>query len=407
MDIFLGRFHPLVVHLPIGFLILAFIFKVISSRYPQRYSELNKAISITLILGAASAIMACILGHFLSLDGGYDSSTVFWHKWTGNLTHGSDYLLAYAPAPLQKIAGYNSEDQKDIDIPSDSDSIIVFEHIINPIMKAKCFSCHNSSKAKGGLDLTSKAGILAGGDEGAFIVAGSVYESGFFNRVTLSQKSKKFMPLSGAPLTYNEIQILEWWIQEGASMDGSIMENEIPDPIQKLLLKEFKIDARLKSFYDKVALAPIDDKILNNLQSLGFSVSKLSVQHEFLDVKIPENALTSEKISYLSKAKEHITWLDLSDQTIEDASFNGLSELQSLTRLELNNTSLTDRGIEYLVGLSNLESLNLYGTDVSDASIDILGGFKTLKRLYVWDTKITDEGAQRLQETLPELEIIF
>ena len=274
-------------------------------------------------------------------------------------------------------------------------------------MKSKCFTCHNPSKAKGGLDLTTKEGILAGGDEGAFIVPGDVYESGFFNRVTLSQKSKKFMPISGAPLTYNEIQVLEWWIQEGASTNGSIMEKEIPEPIQKLLLKEFKIDARKKSFYDKIVLAPIDDNILSTLDSLGFRVSKLSIQHEFLDVKIQENSLTADKLSYLSQAKDHITWLDLSDQNIEDAGFRGLSQLQRLTRLELNNTSLTDSAMEYLGGLSNLESLNLYGTNVSDASIDIIGELSTLKRLYLWETKVTEGGAERLQKILPDLEIIF
>ena len=34
------------------------------------------------------------------------------------------------------------------------------------LLKANCFSCHNPEKEKGGLDLTSREAILAGGDNG-------------------------------------------------------------------------------------------------------------------------------------------------------------------------------------------------------------------------------------------------
>ena len=34
------------------------------------------------------------------------------------------------------------------------------------LLKANCFFCHNPDKEKGGLDLTSREAILAGGDNG-------------------------------------------------------------------------------------------------------------------------------------------------------------------------------------------------------------------------------------------------
>jgi uncharacterized membrane protein len=63
--LFLGRFHPLFVHLPIGFLIIAFLLECFSRL--QRFSEVRHATSLVLLLGTLSAVAAAILGYFLSL----------------------------------------------------------------------------------------------------------------------------------------------------------------------------------------------------------------------------------------------------------------------------------------------------------------------------------------------------
>jgi len=53
---FLGRFHPLIVHLPIGFLLLAFIFECLSLL--DTYKKLKVAVKPSLLLGAAFAVVA-------------------------------------------------------------------------------------------------------------------------------------------------------------------------------------------------------------------------------------------------------------------------------------------------------------------------------------------------------------
>ncbi|MBD0260427.1 MAG: hypothetical protein ICV83_32320, partial [Cytophagales bacterium] len=78
---FLGRFHPLLVHIPIGFLFVAFMLEVFSRL--QRYRELRHAVTFILLLGMVSAVLSAVMGYFLSLSGGYEADTLFWHQWLG------------------------------------------------------------------------------------------------------------------------------------------------------------------------------------------------------------------------------------------------------------------------------------------------------------------------------------
>ncbi|WP_026815007.1 DUF2231 domain-containing protein, partial [Arenibacter certesii] len=141
--LFLGRLHPLVVHLPIGFLFFAFILELYG-RW-NKNSTLSIAITLALFFGAISALVASVLGYMLSLSGDYEEGMLDTHFWFGvattivtflawairsgkfnmpkfnglkpnmatlalvvvlvsvtghyggNLTHGSDYLVKYAP----------------------------------------------------------------------------------------------------------------------------------------------------------------------------------------------------------------------------------------------------------------------------------------------------------------------
>ncbi|WP_258862512.1 DUF2231 domain-containing protein [Sphingobacterium spiritivorum] len=78
---FTGRWHPVLVHLPIGMLFLAFIIAVFA-RF-ERYRYLSSAIPFSLLFGAGAAILTCITGYLLSLDGGYDTSVLSFHQWLG------------------------------------------------------------------------------------------------------------------------------------------------------------------------------------------------------------------------------------------------------------------------------------------------------------------------------------
>lgn len=87
---------------------------------------------------------------------------------------------------------------------------------VRPLLQSRCFSCHNPDKRKGGLDLTSYAGLLAGGSGGAVADGGNHTGSRLWTLT--ARKAEPFMPPEGDPLKPAELELLAKWI------DGGLLE---------------------------------------------------------------------------------------------------------------------------------------------------------------------------------------
>src|SRR5207302_10380051 len=81
MTEFFGRFHVVLVHLPIGILLLACVFQWLE-RKPKFYS-LHVATQIAFMVGMICAILSAITGYLLSRGGDYDEDLVTAHQWMG------------------------------------------------------------------------------------------------------------------------------------------------------------------------------------------------------------------------------------------------------------------------------------------------------------------------------------
>jgi len=79
--LFLGRFHPVLVHLPIGGLVLLGVLELLA-KFP-RFKGAAQNNRLILGLVAAASVIAALLGWMLSRSGGYDPQLLLWHKWTG------------------------------------------------------------------------------------------------------------------------------------------------------------------------------------------------------------------------------------------------------------------------------------------------------------------------------------
>ena len=84
IETFFGRLHPLVVHLPIGFLLLGVFLSLLSLK--EKYKAVFTAVPVTLLVGSITALFACVTGYVLSLKSDFDGEMLDNHMWAGIFT---------------------------------------------------------------------------------------------------------------------------------------------------------------------------------------------------------------------------------------------------------------------------------------------------------------------------------
>jgi len=274
---FLGRFHPILVHLPIGLLVLVPVLELAGAF--GRREDLRSAAGFVLNFAAAGALLAALDGWLLARHGGYSGPLVIRHMWSGvelaalclttawvrhrfapdhgawpgfvflygplllvtvalmawtgheggELTHGSGFITdrmpgilrawLHVPAPAKPAPGGATK-------PAGEPTL--YQARIAPIFDRSCVSCHGPKKVKGDLRLDTYAGLMQGGENGAEIVPWHPQKSELFRRITLPHDDDDFMPNNGKNLlTADEIRLVEQWIAAGAT-DSQPLVAEAP-----------------------------------------------------------------------------------------------------------------------------------------------------------------------------------
>ncbi|MFH5883367.1 c-type cytochrome domain-containing protein [Halalkalibaculum sp. DA3122] len=452
--LFLGRFHPLVLHLPIGFLVMAFILEI-ASRF-KRFEKVGSAAGFVLLLGAASAALAAVLGYLLAQAGGYNEEMLAIHQWSGigvavasgcayllkwqhdrnpsqvvdraylsllsimmltlavaghyggSLTHGSDYLTQYMPNGLRTVAGLPPKEEKGFKEITNIQEAQIYSDIVDPILETRCTSCHNETKSKGELQMHTRELLLKGGESGPAFVEGNAGESEMIRRIFLPETHDDHMPPEGKrPLTDAHKELLEWWVSSGAPFDKKVAEVEVSEEVQSALNTLVDPQADMSPAEKLLAseVAPANAQVLVDLEKQGIDIRPVATGSNWLQVDVPRNRSVDSLMSGLREVSTQITWLDLGDSIISDTALVDIGNFTNLTRLHLPNTGVTDKGLTHLTGLSNLELLNLYGTEVTDEGIQQLKKLPHLRKFFVWQTGVTPEGAQELENALPGLEV--
>ena len=82
--LFFGRFHPLILHIPIGTLAALFVVELIQWVRPRL--QLGKACELMLRVGVISSIPTIAAGFLLATSGDYDAELLDRHQWLGMAT---------------------------------------------------------------------------------------------------------------------------------------------------------------------------------------------------------------------------------------------------------------------------------------------------------------------------------
>jgi mono/diheme cytochrome c family protein len=102
------------------------------------------------------------------------------------------------------------------DTPS-KEGLEFYEQKVRPILVEHCFRCHShaASKARGGLVVDSRGGLLKGGDTGPAVVPGDAEKSLLIRAVRHAGEDLQ-MPPGGKKLADEQIDLLVKWVDMGA-----------------------------------------------------------------------------------------------------------------------------------------------------------------------------------------------
>lgn len=94
--------------------------------------------------------------------------------------------------------------------------IVYFEQKVRPILEAHCIKCHGGeAKVKGGLRLTSQAGIIQGGETGPAVNLQEPGKSLLLKAILYDDEDLQ-MPPKGEKLPAEKIAVLTKWVEMGA-----------------------------------------------------------------------------------------------------------------------------------------------------------------------------------------------
>jgi len=428
---FIAHLHPVLVHLPIGILLIALILQVMSVK--EKFAALQHAIPIVLLAGLISAILSCITGLLLFRSSEYDESLVSWHMWMaltltfvafalcarsfsgrafdrmgkwlwaglffllmmtghlgGSLTHGEDYLTGALhegtppPAVIPPLA--------------DVQQAVVYDSVVKPILQTTCYSCHGPNKQKGGLRLDNPEAIAKGGKDGIVLIAGQADSSDLIKRMLLPDGDEHHMPPKDhRQPTRQQQELLSWWIDQGADYHKRVRELPQPEKIRPMLLalqhsaavpdKDLVVPAE--------PVDPADSKTVTDLKNAGVVIMPVAQNSNYLSVNF-FGVQMSSLISLLPSLKRQLLQLDLSNTGIGDSAVKVISQCAGLRYLVLSNTKITDKSLASLASLPELRVLNLVGTQVTGEGLLSIQPPKHLHALYLYQTHVDSKYWSKL-----------
>mgnify|MGYP001194422418 CR=1 FL=1 len=425
-----GRMHPLLLHLPIGLLLVTVVLVFTSKHFEEKAASLLT--DLLLHFTALTASLTTLMGLFLSLEGSFGAEQIQLHKWLGvalsflcwgllvlrtrpqilrpvsvagvvllvltghygaNLTHGEDFVWAPLQAREERVARVIT------------DSTTLFAATVEPIFEAKCYSCHNPKKAKGNLVLTSMEGIMKGGESGPLWHPADADQSLLVERLMLPLDHDDHMPPKDkAQLTPDEINFIALWIDEGADLKRKLKEVSREDTLGKLasmIVPRYQQTGADQPKYTFRFASP--QKIMElsrpNRTVFQIAMNEPAVHADFF----LRESYDPKHIEELLAVKEQLVSLNLSNMPVKDSDVGIISKFENLETLNLNNTGVTGKAVSQLAPLKKLKSVSLSGTAIDTEALKALATNPSVKEVFFWNTKISSSEAEALRKEFPNI----
>lgn len=361
---FVGRFHPLILHLPIGTLVALFFMELFNTFFPKL--NLDAACIILLWFSVITILPTTLLGFMLASSGSYDDELLNTHKWLGwftalvciwlvairtkktientstvspfykiflfvnvcilslaghyggYLTHGENFLTKYMPFSMKAVLNIEEAPEymvitteKDVS----SKEAIHYQNQIQPILQTYCYECHGEKKQKGEMRLdVLNWDMINGPDAERWHAALNVINLG-----EMPPKKKK-------QLNDTERRTVVSWISENLDKAAKIKQKDNQNVIRRLTKTQYTntLNELLRVSVNFGDVLPDDGK-----SKMGFSNNGNILQTSALHIdyyqKIAREAL-DKAIVYGNKPKSKRYKVSLGKQLgdgIAGAEFGG------------------------------------------------------------------------------------
>lgn len=425
LELFFGSFHPVVVHLPIGVVLVAALLHALS--WLPRFRGLTSVLPWLYGAAFAGGVVAVWTGWSLAGPTG-----AYWddHRWFGlgatAATGLAALATAYAARDLTPSAVPREEadaDSSDVGLRSlslkpqllssavallavalvawtghqggaithgaghfeqyapaglraakaeaeplavaDRDSTLAYATLIAPIFEKKCVACHRHGLERGGLNMASFAGLTSGGHEGNAIGAGRSGE--LWRRVTLAPEHPRFMPTRGPALSYDELTVLGSWLDARLDSAATVQEWDPDEAALAALRHVYRVDLRPLPYVDRVK--PVAIAVADHLAH--WDIAPLSQEHTLLEARLLGPGPAADTQAALAELKDYaanVTYLDLRDLTGADDFLAGLPPMPHLTKVNLSRSDVTAEGQSSLERYGQLEKANYWGTALASVT---------------------------------------
>ena len=448
---FIGHLHPLIVHLPIGILLLGVLMMVY-----EHYSkvDLQTPISLAFLVGSISAVLACIAGWILSNSGEYDALLVQKHQWTGistavigllvyflkqyrkllaviltllvfitghyggTLTHGENYLFnSNENSNTSQVDTIKVEAKKITQtISNGADSLTiethnVYKEQVAPILKLRCYNCHAALKQKNGLRLDGEMFIKKGGKNGKIFVAGNTFKSPLYTSLVLPIDDEKHMPPKGKhQLSQNEILIIESWIKSGASFEDiidTISNNELVKNVvsrntiadKNILANPAKVNGEITEMKKDV----VENNNIKGVEKNSSLPNPSPISPSIIEDFKQENII----LTNIAEGSNFVMANFVNVVPFNNSSLQALKSInEQLAVLKLTNLPINDIDIKIVADLKNIKKLNVENTLITDNGLDYIKQLSQLEQLNLYGTNISDEGIIQLTD-LKNLSVLY
>jgi hypothetical protein len=444
-----GNLHPIFLHLPIGafiYLALAEAWNLLDKAFFKRH-QIRGALPV-LLFGTTTAVLAAFVGLLLYLQGDYSGDLIELHlnwgigfaisalivlccavffgehsrfyrvvllvtaalvsvagHWGGLITHGD---------PLQPLI-----DARKTAVPAKAPEEILTYEVVDTIFVSKCYDCHAvNTKQKGGLLMDSYEALLLGGDDGEVLVPGDLERSRLSTYLHLPLEDDLHMPPEGKPQpSAREIEMIDQWIQAGASPDRRLLDEGLPAELQAWAIDYMQSTAVPEETGDEPATgveapalpADFQARIDRFEQVAENSITRTGPAGDQL-VFSAVNARShfdDRALDQLEPLAAYLVKADLSKTKVSaDAVGQLVQHAPNLQRLNLAETGVGSQWIHSPEDLPQLESLVLFGTPLTPDAIPRLRQLTHLRALYLPRTGLDAASVEALREALPECQVV-